>query len=81
MDTPLEWRCSDHQKLSVSSKMDELEVERVYFGQNQLIGVFKVRREGVLTEKQLYIESVTLHSGLSLQSGWEEAEEQAKKTG
>lgn len=45
--------------------MDELEVERVYFGHNQLIGVFKVLREGVLTEKQLYIESVKLHSGLS----------------
>lgn len=31
--------------------MDELEVERVYFGHNQLIGVFKVLREGMLIEK------------------------------
>lgn len=51
MDTPLDWRCSALQMLSASSKMGELEVETVGFGYTQLIGVFKVLREGVLTEK------------------------------
>lgn len=67
MATSLDWRCSDRQKLSskVIGKMDELEVEREYFGHNQLIGIFKDLREGMLTEKQLYIESVKSDSGLS----------------
>lgn len=61
--------------------MDELEVERVYFGHNQLIGVFKVLREGVLTENNYTQKALNCILGFLMQSGWEEAEEPTKKTG
>lgn len=82
VDTALDWRCSDDKlKLSASSKMDELKVQRVDFGHGQLIGVFKVLREDVLTEKKYRQEALNCILGFLMQSGWEEVEEPAEKTG